>query len=166
VTDRKTLMLEDLGPDSVSSERMRRMKRMMRKLHKEEFESKRSRMPPIKAKSLIIYLSFALIIIFIITIMYNFNRFVKLEERVLSANGHVENVLQRRVNLFENLINLTLNQAALEQEVFRHVADARSTLGKGMGSGGSDEKADSGGLSSTTKGLSMGQLASLPSIST
>ncbi|MBF0448107.1 MAG: LemA family protein [Magnetococcales bacterium] len=127
-----TFRLDELGPDPENSERMRRMKRLMRELYKEEFESKRFRLPPIKAKSLIVSLSFISIIIFGVTTLYNFNRFVTLEERVLSANGHVEDVLQRRSNLFENLINLTLNQSALEQEVFRHVADVRSNIGKGM----------------------------------
>jgi LemA protein len=134
--DKDRLKLDDVGPDSANSERMRRMKRLMRELYKEEFETKRFRLPPIRAKALIIYLSFASIIVFGVTTLYNFNRFVNLEERVLSANGHVEDVLQRRVNLFENLINLTLNQSALEQEVFRHVADVRSNIGQGMTQGG------------------------------
>ena len=133
MADKDKLKLDDLEPDSGNSERMRRMKRLMRELYKEEFESKRFRLPPIKAKSLIVTLSFLSIIVFGVTTLYNFNRFVNLEERVLSANGHVEDVLQRRVNLFENLINLTLNQSALEQEVFRHVADVRSSIGKGLG---------------------------------
>ena len=143
MADNDSLKLEDLGPDSANSERMRRMKRLMRELYKEEFEQKRFRLPPIKAKSLIVSLSFVSIIIFGVTTLYNFNRFVNLEERVLSANGHVEDVLQRRVNLFENLVNLTLNQSALEQEVFRHVADVRTSLGKGLARDG--EGADGAG---------------------
>ncbi|MBF0357305.1 MAG: LemA family protein [Magnetococcales bacterium] len=141
MTGKDRLNLDDLEPGSENSERMRRMKRLMRELYKEEFETKRFRMPPIRAKSLIIYLSFASIVVFGVTTLYNFNRFVNLEERVLSANGHVEDVLQRRVNLFDNLINLTLNQSALEQEVFRHVANVRSNIGRGMNqenSGGVD----------------------------
>lgn len=114
---------------------MRRMKRLMRELYKDEFEKKRFRLPPIKAKSLIVTLSFISIIVFGVTTLYNFNRFVTLEERVMSANSHVEDVLQRRANLFHNLINLTLNQSALEQEVFRHVADVRAHIGKGMSQG-------------------------------
>ncbi|MBF0382317.1 MAG: LemA family protein [Magnetococcales bacterium] len=132
MTDKDKYKLDELEPDSANSERMRRMKRMMRELYKDEFESKRFRLRPIKARSLIVTLSFASIIIFGVTTLYNFNRFVNLEERVLTANGQVEDVLQRRVNLFSNLINLTLNQASLEREVFRHVADVRSKIGKGM----------------------------------
>ncbi|MBF0357372.1 MAG: LemA family protein [Magnetococcales bacterium] len=132
MADKDTLELDDLGPNSANSERMRRMKRMMRELYKDEFETKRFRMPPIKARSLIVFLSFASIIIFGVTTLYNFNRFVNLEERVLNAEGFVEAVLQRRINLFSNLINLTLNQAALEQNIFRHVANVRSDIGEGM----------------------------------
>jgi LemA protein len=132
VTDKDTYKLDDLDSGTANSERMRRMKRMMRELYKDEFETKRFRLRPIKAKSFIIFLSFASIIIFGVTTLYNFNRFVNLEERVLTSNGHVEDVLQRRVNLFSNLINLTLNQASLERDVFRHVADVRSKIGRGM----------------------------------
>ncbi|MBF0453957.1 MAG: LemA family protein [Magnetococcales bacterium] len=161
MAEKDTLKLDDLGPDSANSERMRRMKRMMRELYKEEFETKRFRLPPIKAKSLIVTLSFVSMIVFGVTTLYNFNRFVTLEERVLSANGHVEDVLQRRVNLFENLINLTLNQSALEQEVFRHVADVRSSIGKGMSGessaavGGADgEMLDEGAMGGMASALS------------
>jgi LemA protein len=132
VVDKDTLELDDMGPDSANSERMRRMKRMMRELYKDEFETKRFRMKPIKARSLIVVLSFLSIIIFGVTTLYNFNRFVNLEERVLNADGFIEAVLQRRINLFSNLINLTLNQAALEQNIFRHVANVRSNIGEGM----------------------------------
>ncbi|MBF0381838.1 MAG: LemA family protein [Magnetococcales bacterium] len=145
MTDKDTYKLDELEPDSANSERMRRMKRLMRELYKEEFETKRFRMPPIKAKSLIVYLSFASIIVFGVTTLYNFNRFVNLEERVLSANGHVEDVLQRRVNLFENLINLTLNQSALEQEVFRHVANVRANIGQGITQGDNAVNSQPGG---------------------
>jgi LemA protein len=183
VADKKTFKLDDLEPESDNSERMRRMKRLMRELYKEEFEHKRFRMAPIRAKSLIITLSFASIIVFGVTTLYNFNRFVNLEERVLSANGHVEDVLQRRLNLFENLINLTLNQSALEQEVFRHVADVRSNIGQGVESkaaspagtltgvasgesgsvAGSAQGASGGGLGAIA-GLSMGSMSGLPSM--
>ncbi|MBF0194313.1 MAG: LemA family protein [Magnetococcales bacterium] len=132
MTDKDKYILDELEQNAANSERMRRMKRMMRELYKDEFESKRFRLRPVKARSLIVFLSFASIIVFGVTTLYNFNRFVNLEERVLTSNGHVEDVLQRRVNLFSNLINLTLNQAALERNIFRHVADVRSNIGKGI----------------------------------
>lgn len=120
--------LNGLGQEPLNEERLRRMKTLMRQLYKEEFESKRFALPPIRGKTLIIFVSFLSIIVFGVTTLYNFNRFINLREWVWSAQGHVEDVLQRRSNLFSNLVNLTLNQAELEREVFRHVADARSRL--------------------------------------
>lgn len=122
--------LEELSPEIVNSERMRRMKRLMRELYKEEFESKRLRLPPIKGRNILIFFSFVAVVFMATMMLYNFNRLITMEEVVLSTNGHVEDALQRRANLFNNLVNLTLNQAALEQEVFRHVADVRTTLGR------------------------------------
>ncbi|MBF0448129.1 MAG: LemA family protein [Magnetococcales bacterium] len=173
MASKETFRLDELGPDPENSERMRRMKRLMRELYKDEFESQRFRLPPIKGKSLIVMLSFVSIIIFGVTTLYNFNRFVTLEERVLSANGHIEDVLQRRVNLFNNLINLTLNQSALEQEVFRHVADVRSSIGAGlnqrsvhqgqtMAQTGTFGGAEAGLLSAAAQPIA--QLAGLPSM--
>ncbi|ABK44752.1 LemA family protein [Magnetococcus marinus MC-1] len=123
--------LEALESESLNSERVRRMKRLMKDMYKEEFESQRLRLPPIKSRALIVTVSFLSIVIFGVTTLYNFNRFVTLEERVLSSHGHIEDALQRRLNLVQNLVNLTLNQAALEQEVYRHVADVRKQIGQG-----------------------------------
>ncbi|MBF0444821.1 MAG: LemA family protein [Magnetococcales bacterium] len=169
MASKETLGLDDLGPDTENSERMRRMKRLMRELYKEEFESKRFRLPPIKAKPLIVTLSFISIIIFGVTTLYNFNRFVNLEERVFSSKGHIADVLQRRVNLFENLINLTLNQSALEQEVFRHVADVRSTIGRGVTDKGVAEEVRGGEtqekVMAEAGGLAVGNLsAAIPAM--
>ncbi|MEG3640747.1 magnetosome protein MamQ [Magnetococcus sp. PR-3] len=122
--------LEALESETLNSERVRRMKRLMKDMYKEEFESQKLRLPPIKSRSLIITISFLSIVIFGVTTLYNFNRFVTLEERVLSSHGHIEDALQRRLNLVQNLVNLTLNQAALEQEVYRHVADVRKQIGQ------------------------------------
>ncbi|HIJ85808.1 MAG: hypothetical protein HW380_1202 [Magnetococcales bacterium] len=120
--------LDGLGPESSHSERMRRMKRLLSQLHRQEVENKGLGISVIKIKGLVLFLSFASIIVFGVTTLYNFNIFITLEEKIISAKGHVEDTMQRRANLFTNLINLTLNQAALEQEVFRHVADVRATM--------------------------------------
>lgn len=120
--------LNGLGPETSNSERMRRMKRLLNQLYKEESETKALRIPQIKVKGLIVFLSFVSVLVFGITTLYNFNIFITLEERILSAQGYIQDSIQRRANLFTNLINLTLNQAALEQEVFRHVADVRATM--------------------------------------
>jgi len=51
-----------------------------------------------------------------------------MQEEVLAKRGHLEGAFQRRVNLFENLLKLTLNHASLEHAVFSHVADARKDI--------------------------------------
>ncbi|MBF0429252.1 MAG: hypothetical protein HQL94_10040, partial [Magnetococcales bacterium] len=122
-----TMGLEDLDHEPLNEERIRRMKGVMRQLYKEEFESKRIRLPPVKGSGIIVFVSIVTIILFATTTLYNYNYFVTLREEVYATQGHVETVVQRRTNLFNTLVNLTLNHAELEREVFRHVADVRSS---------------------------------------
>jgi len=126
------IKLEDfeLGSEDINVDRMRRMKALARTLYHEEIAPKRSRFKPIKARGVISAISMLAVITLAATSLYNFNRFISLQEAVLSAKGHVEANLQRRQNLFANLVNITLNQAAVEKEIFRHVADVRSDLNR------------------------------------
>ncbi|MBF0429396.1 MAG: LemA family protein [Magnetococcales bacterium] len=139
-----TTGLEDLDNEPLNEERIRRMKGLMRQLYKEEVESKRLRLPQIKAGAVFIFVAFGVILLLASTTLYNYNMFVTLRERVQSARGHVETALQRRSNLFANLVNLTLNHAELEREVFRHVADVRQDLNKPGGGGPTTELASPG----------------------
>ncbi len=68
--------LEDLENEPLNEERMRRMKSLMRQLYKEEFESKRIRLPPVKGSGVIVFVSFVSIILFSATTLYNYNLFV------------------------------------------------------------------------------------------
>ncbi|MBF0123866.1 MAG: LemA family protein [Magnetococcales bacterium] len=140
--------MEDFGSEATNSERIRRMKQLMRQIYQEETTAKPVKLPPIKAKYMILLASFGSILILGTTMMWNFNRFTTAEEHVLSSMGHINDALQRRSNLFRNLINLTLNQAALEQEIFRHTADARAgmvnTPPTAAGGGGAAEGEGSG----------------------
>ncbi len=123
--------LEDLDNEPLNAERMRRMKSLMRQLYKEEFESnKRLRLPPVKGGNVIVFFSVVTILVFVATTFYNYNKFVQMYQTVLAMRGHVEAAVQRRSNLFDTLVNLTLNHAELERELFRHVADARQKLKK------------------------------------
>ncbi|MBF0155727.1 MAG: LemA family protein [Magnetococcales bacterium] len=119
--------LEDIGLEVTSSERMQRMRKLMRQLYQEEADHT-VKIPPIRSRSLILAFSIGAVIILVATTFYNFNRFVTAEEQVLAAKGHIHDALQRRSNLFGNLVNLTLNHAMLEQEVFRYAADGRVGL--------------------------------------
>ncbi|MBF0339545.1 MAG: LemA family protein [Magnetococcales bacterium] len=130
--------MDDLGLEMTSSERMQRMRKLMRQLYQDEEVTQVVEVPPIKSKSLVLGFSIASILFLVVTTFYNFNRFVAAEEQVLSARGHIHDALQRRSNLFGNLVNLTLNHAMLEQEVFRYVSDGRlGMMGKGSSGAGS-----------------------------
>ncbi len=121
---------EDLSSEDISVDRMRRMKALVRTLYREEIAPKRPFFKPIRAKGLIMALSMMGAVMLSASSLYSFNRFIDLNEKVLSSRGHVEANLQRRQNLFGNLVNITLNQAAIEKEIFRHVANVRSNLNR------------------------------------
>ncbi len=127
--------MEDLARNASDPSRSSDARLLLRQLFRDEFENKKSRIPPIKGKETIAILSILALFLFGLMVGKKFNRMVTMEESVLSTNGLVINALQRRTTLFSTLVNLTLNQAALEQEVFRHVADVRKAL---MGGSPSD----------------------------
>ncbi|MBF0138447.1 MAG: LemA family protein [Magnetococcus sp. DMHC-1] len=122
--------LEPYATEPLNDERLRRMKRLLRDMYRDEIANQKLHLPPIRARFLIVLLSFVSILVFGITTLYNFNRFVTLEERVLSAEGHVQDVIQRRRNLFHNLINMTLNNAMLEQDIVQQVTSRRTEIGR------------------------------------
>ena len=77
---------------------------------------------PVKLASLIL-------IIYITTVsILKFNHFVELQEDVLAKGGNLEASYQYRLNLFENLLKLTLSYAILEQRVNIRVADVRKDI--------------------------------------
>ena len=48
----------DRFDEPLNQERLRRMKTLMRQLYREEFESKRYTLPPIRGRTLILFVSF------------------------------------------------------------------------------------------------------------
>ncbi|HDY67709.1 hypothetical protein LCGC14_2268280 [marine sediment metagenome] len=58
----------------------------------------------------------------------SFNQIITFQEKTNSARGAVEAELQRRNNLFNNLVTLYKSYMNLEKDIFRHVADVRSDL--------------------------------------
>ena len=142
--------LNELDQEQLNDERLRRMKALMRQLYREEFETKSYKLPPIKGKTLILFVSFFSIIVFGVTTLYNYNRFITLEEHIFSVQGHVETAKQFRANLFSNLVNLALNHADVEREVFHYVADARSEIVGGAGKGRGANVASAGNMPDTT----------------
>ena len=58
--------------------------------------------------------------------LIRYNEFLTMHEDAQSKRSNFEVQIQRRNNLFGNLINLTVNHAALESSVFKHGADKRT----------------------------------------
>ncbi len=61
-------------------------------------------------------------------VYYKINTFIMLQEDARSKEANLEAAIQRRTNLFGNLIKLTLNHAALEHAVFSHTAEMRTEI--------------------------------------
>ena len=76
-----------------------------------------------KAKSIIILATLAMVVIYGISVN---NGFVTAEESVESAWAQVENQYQRRADLIPNLVNTVQSAADFEQETLQSVIEARS----------------------------------------
>ncbi|MEO5341943.1 MAG: LemA family protein [Gammaproteobacteria bacterium SHHR-1] len=108
-------------------ERMRNSRERLRELYHDEV-SPGFRVPRMAAAKTLLVLSLLTLLLFSATLLFKFNYFITIQEVVLAKRGHLEGAYQRRSNLFENLLKLTLNHAALEHEVFSHVADVRKDI--------------------------------------
>ncbi len=108
-------------------ERMRNSRERLRELYHDEV-SPRFRVPRMVAAKTLLVVSLLTLLLFSATLLFKFNYFITIQEVVLAKRGHLEGAYQRRSNLFENLLKLTLNHAALEHQVFSHVADVRKDI--------------------------------------
>jgi LemA protein len=61
-------------------------------------------------------------------VYYKINYFIMLQEQARSKDANLEAAIQRRTNLFDNLVNLTLNHAALEHAIYSHAAEMRTEI--------------------------------------
>jgi LemA protein len=121
-----------LGAKGASARRIRRMKALLTTMFKEEIKPKRPVVQPVKLQSVVIAVSAVAVLLLSMSSVYSYNLFINLEEQIFSNRGHVEAVLQRRANLFNNLVNIALNHATLEEDVYSHVADVRTKLNPGV----------------------------------
>ncbi|MBF0219212.1 MAG: LemA family protein [Gammaproteobacteria bacterium] len=110
-----------------ASERLKRSQERLRDLYHDEVNP-RFHVPRIPGLNLIILVSLSILIFISANMLFKFNYFITLQEDVFAKRGHLEGAYQRRINLFDNLLKLTLNHAALEHEVFSHVADVRKDI--------------------------------------
>ncbi|MBF0470159.1 MAG: LemA family protein [Gammaproteobacteria bacterium] len=114
-------------PHAPASDRLRRSQDRLRELYHDEVNP-RFRVPYMPGLKIVIVISLLTLVFFSATMLFKFNYFIGLQEEVFAKRGHLEGAYQRRINLFENLLKLTLNHAALEHEVFAHVSDVRKEI--------------------------------------
>ncbi|MBF0290183.1 MAG: LemA family protein [SAR324 cluster bacterium] len=119
-------MAEYLSPEEKKRERLLRMRAMAERLFQDEIKPKKKPLPQIKLKGPVVVASFFAVLLLVFTILYRVNKFIYLEENVNGATAAVEVAVERRANLFDNIVNAALNQAALEYELVQHVADSRA----------------------------------------
>lgn len=105
---------------------------------------------PINSRTinLLATLSLVSILVLVTTMLLRYNTFVVMHEEALAKQANLEAAMQRRDNLFGNLVKLTLNHAALEHSIYGHTSDKRTegmtgpkvpdSLQKLMGAGGAD----------------------------
>ncbi|MEO5338023.1 MAG: LemA family protein [Magnetospirillum sp. WYHS-4] len=120
------------------AERLKRSEVLLSNLYKNEVATT-FHVPPVPGLKLLWIGSILAVIAFSATLFYKFNAFIMLREEAYSKAGNLEGALQRRANLFSNLVSLTLSHAALEHEVFRYTARVRSEFinqVKGAAAGG------------------------------
>lgn len=124
---------KDIEPETFGEtqfKRIQRSKEFMRRITGGSLKGEHAQPSPLKAGSLIIAVSIGALFLLFMSTLYSYNKFVELNENVKSAAALVDVAIQRRANLFANLVKVTLNHAALEESVFEHVAETRSKAGE------------------------------------
>ncbi|MEE8392961.1 MAG: magnetosome protein MamQ [Rhodospirillales bacterium] len=114
-------------PVEADKQRLRRSEVLLTQLYRNEIRP-RFRVPDMRGVKIMAYFSVLAFVIFTGTLFYKFNAFIMLREDAMSKAGNLESAIQRRSNLFSNLINLTLNHASLEHSVFTSTARMRTEI--------------------------------------
>ncbi|MEO5374204.1 MAG: LemA family protein [Alphaproteobacteria bacterium] len=113
--------------EGASTHRVRQSDALLVQLYRDAVDSD-SRVPAVRGLKIILFVSLVSLIAFSATLFYNYNTFVILREDVLTRSGNLESAIQRRANLFSNLVKLTLNHAALEHAIYSHAAEMRTEI--------------------------------------
>jgi len=108
-------------------QRAKRSEVLLTQLYRDEI-SPPFRVPEIRGLKTLAITSVLALVLFSGTMFFKFNAFILLREEALSREGNLESAIQRRSNLFSNLVNLTLNHASLEHSVFGHTSSARNEI--------------------------------------
>lgn len=109
--------------------RFRRSEVLLTRLYRDRINP-RAWTPYVRGAKTMAIISVLAIVVFTGTLFFKFNSFILLREDVLSMASNLESAIQRRSNLFSNLVNLTLNHASLEHAVFTFAARMRTQIVK------------------------------------
>lgn len=113
--------------EEASTRRVRQSEALLVQLYRDSVEPD-SRVMAVRGLKIIVFVSFASLVVFLATLFLNYNTFVTLQEDVLTQNSNLDSAIQRRTNLFTNLVRLTLSHAALEHAIYTHAADTRTEI--------------------------------------
>ena len=94
------------------SQRIQRSEFLLSQLYRTDVKP-RFVLPDLRLVKVLAYFSLLALVLFSGTLFYKFNNFILMREDVLSKASNMESAIQRRSNLFSNLVNLTLNHASL-----------------------------------------------------
>lgn len=120
------------GTILTDKQRLQRTEAMLGQLYREEVSPK-FEIPAMRGVRMMATLSILSLLLFAGTMFYKFNAFILLREDALARSGNLESALQRRTNLFSNMINLTLSHASLEHSVFSYGAKMRTEIARNSG---------------------------------
>ena len=118
---------ESWETDESSMRRVRQSDALLVQLYQDALDPK-SRVRAIRGLRTIVFVSILSLVVFAVTLFYNYNTFVMLHEDVLTQDSNLASAIQRRTNLFTNLVRLTLSHAALEHAIYTHAADMRTEI--------------------------------------
>jgi LemA protein len=120
------------GSVLTDKQRLQRTEAILGQLYREDVNPK-FQIPAMKGVRMLATISLLSITLFTGTLFYKFNDFILLREDTHAKMGNLESALQRRENLFSNMINLTLNHASLEHNIFAYAAKSRTEIAKQQG---------------------------------
>ncbi|MBF0167515.1 MAG: LemA family protein [Alphaproteobacteria bacterium] len=114
-------------------------------------------------------LSIVAVLGLVATLFLRYNTFITMREEVIAKHSNLDAAIQRRENLFGNLVMLTLSHASLEHSIFGHTSDKRAqSLGadadKAGALAGLEKMLGGGGLRAMDSGALSGMLGRLMAV--
>ncbi|MEI7607972.1 MAG: LemA family protein [Rhodospirillaceae bacterium] len=125
----KATAFEPANNDGAQLHRIRKSEEILAELYNvKPRPMKKPKIRAVRGVRTMLTLSLITIAAAVSVVYYEINKFIMLQEAARSSEANLATALQRRANLFNNLINLTLNHAALEHAVFSHTAEKRTEI--------------------------------------